>query len=296
MKRLRSQLIFVSNFPADLRIVLLGRFKNGKTSACNTILGGPKFDTCDTKTCKTETGIVDGQKVTVVDTPGLFRPGTTEEDVLKEIKKSIDLASPGPHVFLIVLKVNDPFTEEQQQTVKLICSTFGQNTLAYTMVLFTYGNRLENVPIEDYFCGDSNLHNLIIQCHWKYHVFDNTQNNDQVKSLLDKINGMIERSRGSCYTSEMFQKAEKAEQQQQQQAQNPEAEGKKAKRGPVETSALFGVCVGCLMGYLVGDGQITSSIGALLGGLAGITLGVVVAGLWILGKRHIKKCPQKCCC
>ncbi|XP_038593775.1 GTPase IMAP family member 5-like [Micropterus salmoides] len=203
----------------ELRIVLFGRARV-KNSARNIILGGTKFET--TEKCKVETAFIEGQKVTVVDTPVLFLSDTNEEDVLKEFKKSISLAAPGPHVFLIVLDVRDKFTQELQKMVKLIRSTFGKNTMAYTMVLFSYENKL-GIPIEDYFCTNKDLHNVIIQCHWKYHVFDITDkapNPDQVKSLLNKINGMIERrGKDGSYTPEMLQQAEKeAEKEAKQKA------------------------------------------------------------------------------
>ncbi|KAK2832915.1 hypothetical protein Q5P01_016804 [Channa striata] len=205
----------------EVRIVLLGRSRAGKSASGNTILSNDDaFDTPQrTEKCQKVTGNFGGQNVVVVDTPGLFNIKLREDDVVTEIKESISSAYPGPHMFLLVVSVDDKFTEEQQETVKIIQRTFGKNTMTYTMVLFTYGEELKKkkTTIEQFIGKSSKLQDLIVQCEWKYHVFDNEHGSpNQVTDLLQKINRRIDLT-GSHYTMEMLKEAEKALQQPQQQ-------------------------------------------------------------------------------
>lgn len=173
-----------------------------------------------------------GQKVVVVDTPGLFRYKENQEEVMKEIKESVSKVQ--PHVFLILLKAGEKFTEELQKMVENFCDTFGRNTMAHTLVLFTRGDELKS-QIEEFICSNTNLHDLIIKCHWRYHVFNNRDESpDQVTALLHKINCMIQATGGRVYTAEMLQQAEEAlkEKQQQQQQQQEQQQQQQQQQKP----------------------------------------------------------------
>ncbi|KAF1380187.1 hypothetical protein PFLUV_G00184180 [Perca fluviatilis] len=211
--------------PAELRIVLLGMVGVGKSVSGNKILGNDLFDSkrCPsavTQKCQKEMGNINNQNVVVVDTPGLLSIDQTEAEIVREIKKSINLAEPGPHVFLIVLSVKDKYTKKEEDMVKSIRDTFGKNTMDYTMVLFTHGKDLQGT-IEDFFRGNENLHELIKKCKYEYHLFDNRSGTDQVEdvperlSLLKKINDKVQTAEGRYYTAEMLQEAETTLQQQE---------------------------------------------------------------------------------
>ena len=78
----------------------------------------------------------------------------------------------------------------------------GEELWSHTMVLFTCGDWLGDTTIEQHIESEGeSLHWLIQKCGHRYHVLSNKNEGDdsQVTELLQKIEEMVVRNRGSHY-------------------------------------------------------------------------------------------------
>ncbi|KAL0202387.1 hypothetical protein M9458_000405 [Cirrhinus mrigala] len=120
------------------------------------------------------------------------------------------MSAPGPHVFLLVIRLDMRFTDEEKNTAEWIQKNFGKDNERYTIILFTRGDQID-IPVEEFLMGNKQFDELLAsQCKGGYHVFNNNDKNPaQVTELFKKIDSMLMKNNRNHYTDEMYKKVQK---------------------------------------------------------------------------------------
>uniref|UniRef100_A0A087YD13 GTPase IMAP family member 8 n=1 Tax=Poecilia formosa TaxID=48698 RepID=A0A087YD13_POEFO len=225
-----NKLISALQLLDHLKIVMIGGSFAGKSSTGNNVLEKNIFNV-DKKGNRRTThseishGLVEGRRLTVVDSPGWFCFNTLQEtsemDKL-EIENSVNLCPPGPHAVLLVVPVMINTDESYLRSVQDHMSLFREEIWKHTLVLFTYGDWINDVPVENYIVREGKeLQELLEKCGNRYHVLKgNREDRNQVKKLLEKIETLItnngfrhcsvDRSQGETLRKEMRDLTERA--------------------------------------------------------------------------------------
>ena len=232
------------NSGADtLRLVIVGLTGHGKSSIANNILA-PHFLSPDvnqygkcgkwgvinrplkvssfsdsvTSKCERIEGHVQGRTVALVDTPGFCDTSKSYEDTIHEIMRCMYLTVPGPHVILLVLRIGR-FTKEVVNSVEMLKTVFGKESVNYAMVVFTGADelRLNNERAEDMVSKMKGpVRDLLRECKDRYVTFNNMieeplspQSSKQIEELLVKAEEITQANGGQCYTNDIFANAGK---------------------------------------------------------------------------------------
>lgn len=205
-----SYFISDTNCIADIRIVLIGRTGSGKSATGNSILGRQLFSSVpagksETYKCSKGTTVRNGKRILLVDTPGLFDTDMANSNVIDEISTSVEMATPGPNVFLLVVRVGR-FTNEEKDTVQRLIDNFGEDIFQFMIIIFTRADDLvfSKMSIREYIdTVPDYLKRVLRRCNHRYVGFDNSAggviNINQVSTLFQMIKRMLLQNVGLCY-------------------------------------------------------------------------------------------------
>ncbi|KAK7922346.1 hypothetical protein WMY93_009248 [Mugilogobius chulae] len=187
---------------------MIGKTGVGKSSVGNTLVGKKRFISATapgsvTMYCKCAR-VKSQREIHVVDTPGIMNMSKDPKMIEEEIKKCINMSSPGPHVLLLVMQVGR-FTEEEENCVEDLEKLFGPHASRFMIILFTHGDNLGDKSIDQYVqSGNPEFRHVIERCGNRYHVFNNKKRQDrsQVIQLIKIIDQMVAINGGSYFNTE----------------------------------------------------------------------------------------------
>lgn len=130
-----------------LRLILLGPTGGGRTSLADTLLGksgttAPMDPLMESTKRRTAMG---GQDLTVIDTPDLLGASLGSDVRAREALRSLQLAGPGPHAFLLVIrapgsgKIPD---QDANQAIQAVLELFGEEVKGHIIPVLTHTDRL----------------------------------------------------------------------------------------------------------------------------------------------------------
>lgn len=206
----------------EIRFVIYGRNGSGKSATCNTIMSrGIYFKSklsggSVTRQCQRGECIQAGRKLVLVDTPELFDTELPVEQLSKEIIRCVNMSTPGPHAFLLVIQVSR-FTEEETESFNRIFDFFGDEMAKFAIITFTRLDDLEReqITIEQFIeMAPQRLKDFIKRCHGRYIAIDNRASEKKkaakVTNLIQLVDDIVNKNKGKCYTNEMYKEAAEA--------------------------------------------------------------------------------------
>ncbi|XP_072299055.1 GTPase IMAP family member 8 [Eucyclogobius newberryi] len=190
----------------EIRIVLLGAKASGKSSIFYTILGNNHGKT---RTAQNHVGqaFVFGRRVTVVDTPGWWANYFSDETPIfdkREMVLSLSSCPPGPHAFLLIIRVDRLFTDTYRKAVEEHVELISDQIWNRVIVLFSFGDWLGSTTTEQYIESEGKpLQWVVDRCDNRYHILNNKTKGDgfQVRELIGKIEEMV----SACGSNWYFQ-------------------------------------------------------------------------------------------
>lgn len=198
----------------DIRIVLIGKSGSGKSETANNILREKRFKTdmmaeSVTQLCQSQTTVISGKKVTVVDTPGLFDPNAKIKDTQTEIARFIQMTLPGPHVIVLVTTLGR-ISQEDKSTLKKFKDQFGSGIEDHIIFLFTHRENLKRTgkTFCEYVSSTTKSFPILSKYGNRCVAFENASNGDggdsQVQELMHVIGRVTKANNGQCYTNQMY--------------------------------------------------------------------------------------------
>ncbi|XP_055956208.1 uncharacterized protein LOC126816802 isoform X2 [Patella vulgata] len=229
------------NTSTEIRVSIIGKTGVGKSALGNALLQHNIFKSQQqTSSVTSECGL--GQRhlqlngvdtlLKVVDTPGLFDTGNSNKTIAKEIVKCINILSPGPHLFIMVFRIDSRLSQDDIKVLEYFKNTFGEMIDKFAVVVFTgkdlLVDRSEDGAIDEFHTHLSTFSDVFKHCP------STTINNGRkdttegktkdVDRILQLLQTTIQKNGGAYYKNEMYEEAKKLFEDQEVVNQNRLAE------------------------------------------------------------------------
>lgn len=124
-------------------MILLGPAGGGRTSLADMLLDvGASTERAGPLTESTRRRkVIDGVEVTAIDTPDLLGRSLGNAERAREALRSLQLASPGPHVFLLVIRAlgsSGGADRDLAQEIQAVVQLFGEGAEEHIVPVFTH--------------------------------------------------------------------------------------------------------------------------------------------------------------
>ncbi|XP_058640539.1 GTPase IMAP family member 9-like [Onychostoma macrolepis] len=206
----------------ELRIMLLGVSGAGKSPTANAILGREAFKESRTRESEIQRGRVEDRNISIIDTPGFFNTQLTDEEMKKQMMKSLYLSNPGPHVFLLIINL-ETFREEQRNIVQQIQENFGEEVFLFTMVLFIGREKVSKREFNQIIESEE-IQKILNYIEGRFHAMNSNDECDlnQIIKLLKGIDEMLKNTGGQNYSNEIYLKNLRKLKEQKERFKNDE--------------------------------------------------------------------------
>ena len=131
--------------------------------------------------------------VQVVDTPGFFDTERSEEEVIRQVIRSLIVTHPGPHALLYVLRVDVRYTAEEFNAYIRLKKAYGESVTSHIIVALTHGDALEaeNLSFNDFIVqANTELNTVLRECGRRCILFNNRRPGNESQRLITMIQGL----------------------------------------------------------------------------------------------------------
>lgn len=132
-----------------LRLILTGPPGGGRTSLADALVGcslpqvGGSLGAV--MECTKRRVVVDRRELIIIDTPDLLGPSLGDSKRALETLRSLQLASPGPHAFLLVLQTpgsGDGVDQDAASATKALLELVGESATGHILIVLTHADCL----------------------------------------------------------------------------------------------------------------------------------------------------------